>query len=182
MNIETLKQIGGNEWQQNGMHRIYFNYETICKIVGFNGGKKWGDEDITYGIAQEIKQDLKGTKIWFDVATGEFNFKMSGFTSGAPYRIKKAIEAIKAAAAQAETPAAPQVTVSAEIETTAPDVYVPCEMTTTGQAIKMLENMTDEQYQAWNERELKRQKYDNPKPEYAGGPTYYDENTQIWDD
>ncbi len=52
----------------------------------------------------------------------------------------------------------------------------------TKQAINMLDNMTEEQFQQWNERELKRQKYDNPKPEYGGGPTYYDENTQIWDD
>lgn len=51
----------------------------------------------------------------------------------------------------------------------------------TAQAVEMLGKMTDEQYEKWNERELKRQKYNNPKPEY-GGPTYYDDNTQIWDD
>lgn len=53
---------------------------------------------------------------------------------------------------------------------------------TTKRAVEMLEKMTDAEYEAWNERELKKQKYDNPKPEYPGGPTYYDENTQIWDD
>lgn len=63
-----------------------------------------------------------------------------------------------------------------------PEEPVSRDSSETGQALRMLDKMTPEQFAAWNERELKRQKYDNPKPEYPNGPTYYDEDTQIWDD
>jgi hypothetical protein len=104
INIETLKKIG-SEWQKDQYHRIYFNDLPSLfglKIERYNSGSimnAWLDgRDISNGAARGIIERLTGSaKLWFDVKTGEFQYR--GMKSG---DAEKIIENIQAKASELE--------------------------------------------------------------------------------
>ncbi len=53
--IENLLQVGGKEWQKNGMHRVYFN--DLPELYGL--------------MITRLLNKLCGS-FWYDVSAGEF--------------------------------------------------------------------------------------------------------------
>lgn len=77
--LESLKRVGGTEWQKNGMHRIYFNNLAEwygLKVNRYNSGNvssaTLDGEEISNGRAKKIAGRLDYAKFWYDVITDRF--------------------------------------------------------------------------------------------------------------
>ncbi|BDH46410.1 hypothetical protein TUM12370_24540 [Salmonella enterica subsp. enterica serovar Choleraesuis] len=79
--IEKLEKLGGNRWQKNEMDRIYFNFDTIAEVCGFEfgtyktGNVSWASlrgDKIANGRATGIRASMGGCKLWFDVKAERF--------------------------------------------------------------------------------------------------------------
>ena len=79
--IEKLIELGGNEWQKNDYHRVYFNAATIAKLSGY----KWDTyntgnissasldgEKISNSEMNRVLNRLQFGKYWYDVPTAQF--------------------------------------------------------------------------------------------------------------
>ena len=76
--IENLLQVGGKEWQKNGMHRVYFNDLPGLyglKVTRYNTGNvssaTLDGERISNSAARKMLNKLCGS-FWYDVSAGEF--------------------------------------------------------------------------------------------------------------
>ncbi|WP_261465888.1 hypothetical protein [Serratia entomophila] len=82
LTVEALVKMGGSEWIKGDYHRVYFNFDALCEIIGlsystyktgnvsfamYNGSK------ISNTKAAALRARLSTGKIWFDVKTGEFS-------------------------------------------------------------------------------------------------------------
>lgn len=84
MDIEKLKKIGGSEWIKNEHHRIYFNnlpelFGLTCSYykTGNIFSATLDGEKISNGRAREIETILRFGKIWYNVKTEMFEWKLS---------------------------------------------------------------------------------------------------------
>lgn len=77
--VERLIAIGGNEWQRNGEHRIYFNdlgrwygVETVRYGTGNINGAWLNGVELSNNKARQLLVHLNSAQLWFDVAEGKF--------------------------------------------------------------------------------------------------------------
>lgn len=97
LNINSLIQAGGKEWQSNGYHRVYFNnlaelYGLECSYykTGNISSATLNGESISNSQARKLSSGLAFGKVWFDLKDGEFHTKDLG-----PQTSEKLIGAIK---------------------------------------------------------------------------------------
>lgn len=76
MDVKVLKEIGGQEWQKNGMHRVYFNdlagwygLRTTRYNSGNISGATLNGEAVSNTYARKLILDLIDAKLWYDVPT-----------------------------------------------------------------------------------------------------------------
>lgn len=106
MNIEILKQIGGNEWKKGSNHRVYFNdlghwygIETERYNTGNICGATFRGQHMSNSQAKKELSKLMDCKVWYDVTDGKF------YRKGPEYMVENLryiIGQIKAAAAEIE--------------------------------------------------------------------------------
>lgn len=79
--IETLKKIGGKEWQKGDHHRIYFNnltgwygLETTHYNTGNISSATLDGERISNGRARKIEGRLSYGKLYYNVKDGKFYY------------------------------------------------------------------------------------------------------------
>jgi hypothetical protein len=114
MELSTLISIGGREWKKDALHRVYFNnldelFGLTCSYynTGNISGARLDGETISNSRAGEIARALGASKVWYDVPTGKFMYRVvacrtySGETMG-----NAIVDEIKARVAAAEQEAA----------------------------------------------------------------------------
>ncbi|XWJ90307.1 hypothetical protein ACRARH_26040 [Phytobacter ursingii] len=82
ISLNTLTALGGREWIKNDLHRIYFNFEALCKLVGFEyttyktgniSSAQLNGVQISNSAASDIRANLAVAKFWFDVNESIFS-------------------------------------------------------------------------------------------------------------
>ncbi|ECJ5891753.1 hypothetical protein FNH88_19165 [Salmonella enterica subsp. salamae] len=88
LTIEACQRLGGNLWEKNGMCRVYFNYDVVSSIIGFDystyktgniSSASLNGSHISNCRASSIRSMLSTTKFWFDAADGKVHAR--GFDS-----------------------------------------------------------------------------------------------------
>lgn len=81
LTVEALVKLGGSEWIKGDYHRVYFNGDALCEIIGLSiSTYKTGNvsfavmngEKISNTKASSLRSRLFTGKFWFDAKTGEF--------------------------------------------------------------------------------------------------------------
>lgn len=81
LTVDALVKLGGSEWIKGDYHRVYFNGEALCEIIGLSYSTyKTGNVSfaVLNGVkisntkAASLRARLFTGKLWFDVKTGEF--------------------------------------------------------------------------------------------------------------
>jgi len=82
VSAESLKQIGGSEWQKGEQHRVYFNqlgYWYGIRTTRYQSGKiqsaTLDGQPLSNNKAHDLLVYLDGGKVWFDVNAGQFRFQ-----------------------------------------------------------------------------------------------------------
>ncbi len=85
--IPCLEEVGGKEWQRGDYHRVYFNTDIMAQGIDLKldfyktGNISYAElkgEKISNNQAKKLINKMRNTKVWFDVADGEFSIK-SGY-------------------------------------------------------------------------------------------------------
>lgn len=110
MNIKSLESVGGKEWVVGDKHRLYFN--DLDELFGLecwyhNSGNvrraELNGEHISNCRATEIEICLSEGKLWYDVLTGKWSFRISDCRSySGSHMASGIIKEILRRAAQAE--------------------------------------------------------------------------------